>query len=290
MAFSLSAFRKNLRYETAASAMQIQAHLKQLAELDKLAEQKKKQYTTAAVVFGILAFVGFFITAGSEMFFLLYVVGALIAATIVTSIIAGRWNRIDLADVRYRLPQQLVEMLDRDTAKDAAFNIRLDFSVPTIKRKQTGQAPYPRKRGWKQAFYEDPWLHMSGQFLDSTTFDLTLTDFVVVRSGTKRSRSGKIKHKRKVKVKGCEAALMLKFPRKKYGAISVLQSDLPQAVNLPSDVVLKQIKANDHQLMLRAKAPVAACRPEQLYQLVTQLFLSAYQALNLSKELSKASV
>lgn len=289
MAFSLSEFRKTLLYETSASAVQIQAHLKQLIELDKIAEKKSRQYSITAFACGALALVCF-ILAANELFFFLYAVAVMIVLMTIAIVFATRWGRLNLADTRYELAQQVIEMLDRDTAKDAAFNARLDFSDPTVKRKKTGQAPYPRKPGWKQSFYEDPWFHLSGQFLDSTHFDITIKDFVVVRTGFKRSRSGKSKHKRKVKNKGCEAALMLRFPRKKYGAIGLLQSDLPQAVNLPDGVVLKQIKANDHQLVLRAKAPDSICNTQSLYRLITQMLLSAYQALNLSKALSKASV
>ncbi len=289
MPFSLSSFRKQLRYETSASAGQIQAHLKQIAELDKLAEKKKKQYTIAAITAVILAFVCLF--SSTAVPFFMFVMVAFIVLAVVVCILGSRWGRFDLFDMRYELPQRLVEMLSRDMAKNSPLDARLDFSSPTTPPKQTSQGPYPRRSGWKQAFYEDPWLHLQGQFLDSTTFDLNLIEHTVVRSGTKRSSSGKVKHKRKVKGKGCEIQLVLRFPRKKYGAISLLQADLPQAVSLPAGIVLKQIKANDHQLMLRVKAPIEACHSvDSFYRLVTKMFLSAYQALNLSKTLSKSSV
>lgn len=211
--------------------------------------------------------------------------------TAVLCILGGRWGRLNIDNLRYKLPLRLTEMLSRDMAQGAPFNARIDFSASTVQRKQTAEGPYPRRSGWKQAFYEDSWLHLQGQFLDSTTFDLSLVEHIVIRSGTKRGRSGKVKYKRKVKHKGCEIQLVLRFSRKKYGAISLLQDDLSQAMSLPPGAALKQIKANDHQLLLRVKAPAEVCNsPAGCYQLVTQMFLSAYQVLNLSKVLSKASV
>ena len=289
MPFSLRSLYDKLPYVVAASRGQIQANFKQIAEFDALAAQRSKQFAIATAIPGILAFIAFGLTEVTPFFSL---VGcAFVAIAVAVSILGQHWKRSNLLSARYELLQQLIEMLSRDMAEDASFYAYLDFSKTIIKRKIASRELYPQRRGWEQTFYKDPWIYLQGQFADTTTFDLSLVEHAVVRSGKTYSRSGKTKRKCKTKRKGSEIQLRLRFPRKRYGAMSLLQADLPQAVSLPPTVVLKQIKANDHQLSLRVKAPANACdSAEDLYQLITQMFLSAYQALNLSKTLSKASV
>ncbi|MEM6452728.1 MAG: hypothetical protein AAF703_20725 [Cyanobacteria bacterium P01_D01_bin.105] len=290
MAFDLKSFGKTLVYEGTPSGPQLQANFKQIAVQDKKAEKKRTLYFTIAIISAICAFVGF-IWAAQETAagVLLLVPIVLLLVAMVTGVLGGRWNQFAVPDLRYTLPMQLVDMLERDMAKNTAFATRIDFSAPTKKKKQVAKGPWPARSGWTQASFEDPWLRLSGQFLDNTRFALTLTELTVVRSGWKRSRSGKRKHKTKTKPKGMEAQLLLKFSRKRYGAVTALQPDLAGAVNLPQQVSLKKIKVNDHQLLLRAKVAPNSLDADGLYQLFTQMLLSAYQVLNLSKELSKSS-
>lgn len=287
MAFNLKSFGKTLVYKGSPSAIQLQANFKQIAEQDKQAEKKRSRYLIAACIFG---FGAFFTIIWASSSFGLTLASIFAAVAVITLILGIRWGRLDIPDLRYKLPTRLVDMLGRDMVKGAAFDVRVDFSNPTHKNKQTAKAPWPGRRGWTQRTFEDPWLQLSGQFLDNTLFVLMLTDLTVVRSGSKRSRSGKTKYKKKTKPKGMEAKLLLKFPRKRYGAVTALQSDLEGAVNLPQSVMLKKIKVNDHQLLIKAKVSPYGLDEDGLYQLFTQMLLSAYQVLNLSKELSKSSI
>jgi hypothetical protein len=293
MAFDIQSFRKQLRYQTSATAAQLQVNLKQIAQQDQLAEQQKKKYTTVAIACGVLCIPVFFLISVFPPAVIL-ILGLILAAAI-TGIIASRWGRLDIPNLRYDLPQRLVDLLSRDIERDAHFGMCLDFSTPTHKSKKTGTAPYPARRGWKMDSFEDPWLHLSGHFLDNTEFTLQLTEFTVTRYGWKRGRSGKNKFKRKSKFKGFETQLVLQFPRKKYGAMTLLAADLSQAVKLPPGTLLKQLKADDHQLLLRVKVPAESqilreqSALEGLYQVFTQMLLSAYQGLNLSRELSRVT-
>ncbi len=279
--FDLRSFSKTLLYQASPSALQLQDNLKLIAQQDKQAEQKKKRYLTVAIAAIVLIFGILFLLPGLAVLAVVFV-----AVAIAAFALYARWSRIDLADVRYILPQRLAEMLSRDMAKDNSFEAYIDFSVPTLKQKQTAKRAYAARSGWTEVLFEDPWLRLSGRFLDDTEFALTLNELTVVRSGYKWS-NGKRKYKSKSKPKGTEVQLLLHFPRKKYGAMSLLQPDLPQAVNLPPDVEIKRLKTNDHQLLLKVKVPSHRQSSDDLYQLVTQMLLSAYQGLNLSKELSK---
>lgn len=287
MAFELKSFSKTLMYKGSLSAVQLQANLKQIAAQDKQAEKKKNIYIAIACIAGFAAFFSFILVAETSASGIIPVV--LIIIAVVSGVLGSRWSRLDVPDLRYGLPGRLVEMLGRDMAKGSAFDARIDFSQPTQKKKQVAKGPWPGRSGWKQESFEDPWMWLSGRFLDNTVFALTLTELTVVRSGWKRGRSGKRKHKRKTKPKGMEAKLLLKFPRKRYGAVTILESSLEEAVNLPEGVSLKKIKVNDHQLLIQAKVAPNRLTTDGFYQLFTQMLLSAYQVLNLSKELSKSS-
>lgn len=287
MAFELKSFSKTLMYKGSLSAVQLQANLKQIAAQDKQAEKKKNIYIAIACIAGFAAFFSFIWVAETSASGIIPVV--LIIIAVVSGVLGSRWSRLDVPDLRYGLPGRLVEMLGRDMAKGSAFDARIDFSQPTQKKKQVAKGPWPGRSGWKQESFEDPWMWLSGRFLDNTVFALTLTELTVVRSGWKRGRSGKRKHKRKTKPKGMEAKLLLKFPRKRYGAVTILESSLEEAVNLPEGVSLKKIKVNDHQLLIQAKVAPNRLTTDGFYQLFTQMLLSAYQVLNLSKELSKSS-
>jgi len=288
MSFSLKLFSKTLVYKGSFSVAQLQANFKQIAAQDKQAEKKGKIYIAIAIVSSVAAFLAFIWAIETSVVMLLPVL--LVAVAIVTGGLGAYWSRLNVPNLRHQLPTKLIDMLSRDMAKGALFNARIDFSSSTHKSKQTTKEPWPAKPRWTQAFFADPWLRLSGQFLDHTQFELTLTEIAVVRSGWQRSRSGKHKHKTKTKPKGAEVKLLLKFPRKKYGAVTILrQADLESAVNLPTAVALKKIKVNDHQLLLQAKVPPHGLNENGFYTLFTQMLLSAYQVLNLSKALSKAS-
>lgn len=287
MTFSLDSFRKNLRYSGSPSAARLQADLKKIATQDKKAEKKKKIYIAIAIISAVCAFFAVIWIAETGRSATLPIL--LIGVAVVTGTLGGRWNRLDVPDVRYSLPARLVDMLGRDMPKGATFETRIDFSNPADKKKKISEEPWPARRGWKQAVFVDPWLFLSGKFLDDTRFVLSMTEMTVVRSGWKRSASGKRKHKKKTKPKGMEAELSLQFSRKRYGAVTALRSDIQSAIALPPGVTLKKVKVNDHQLVLVVKVGPHTLDIDGYYQLWTQMLLSAYQVLNLSKALSKSS-
>jgi len=285
MAFDLQSFRKKMMYQGSPSAPQLQANFKQIAAQDKQAEKKKKLYLAIAIVSGVLAFFSVIWVAKANGTATVSIL--LINVSVVTSVLYTRWGRLDVPDLRYSLPMRLVDLLSRDMRKGAALDTRIDFSKATHKRKQISKGPWPARFGWTQACFEDSWLWLSGEFLDRTKFALTLTELTVVRSGWKLSRSGRPKPKTKTKPKGMVAELSLRFPRKRYGAVTVLKRSLAEAVNLPQGVALRKVKVNDHQLVLSAKIPPGCLGLDGFYQLFAQLLLSAYQILNLSQKLSK---
>lgn len=306
MALDRKAFSQQLRYQRSAAAPQLIADMQEIAEQDGHAEQQQRKFIAIAVGFGIATFGSFFLLETAIGPFL--IVGSL-AITLFAGILASRWNRANISNYRYQLAQSLVEMVARDMAPRAPLQMRLDCARSIQSAKKIDTIPHPYRKGWKIDRYRDPWFQLKGEFLDSTQFDLGLTTLAVSKHGWSRSRSGKSKHKRKNQLSGFEVYLTLTFPRKQYGAVTALQSDLEAAVRLPEAAQLKQLKVSDRQLGLKVKVSgqwsalsqtrTAASRDKlrpdgqdpidstALYQVVTQMFLSAYHILNLSKTLSQ---
>jgi len=289
--FSLESLKETRMYQATSSATQFRDDFRRVFNYSAEARKKKKRYDLIAMGTGTLTFFGFFWAVSVPLLFFIPLISLIV--TIRMIMLGKRWRYLHIrsSDVRYQLPLELSEMLSRDMAEEAPIDMKIDFSPPMLLAKLVHEAPWPKRKDWKQQLFEDPWLQLSGCFLDGTFFTLKLSELTVIRSGYKRGSSGKRKFKTKIKPKGMDACLMLNFSRKKYGAITALQSDLINAINLPPDVQLKKLKANDHQLMLSAKVPAYESQTaRQTYLVFTQMLLSAYQCLNLSKVLSKSSV
>lgn len=303
MASGLILFRTRLLYRRSGTETQFQADMDKIAALDKRSEKLSQWYAKLSALGCIGGLVSIFVVAFSLValedklnddliLLILTIPGWLALLYWLTSYVAQYYERTNVPDIRYGILPPLAKMLARDMAEAETLNARIDFSSPTLKKKRTAKGPYIKRRGWKQALYADPWFRLSGKFLDNTEFTLSLKEFAVVRSGVQRSRSGKMKRKTKTKSKGVLMTLLLKFSRKRYGAIALFQEDLSSAVVLPSGIQLQKIKANDHKLFMQIRVPAHShllMSSDGIYQLFTRMLLSAYQVLNLSKTLSKAA-
>ena len=297
MALDMKAFRKKLRYVNKSPSSTVLADLNAIARLDQHAQKQKKKFGTI----GWLCFVGSVIVwivaaivaenSGSSLPGMLAILGAIaFVVSIVCAVIHSHWNRVDVPDVRHQLPKQFLDMLGRDMARGSAMNLGIDFSSPTQKRKKTHTGPHPYRARWKRDYFEDGWLSLQGEFLDGTTYTLKTNELWIRSHGWKRSRSGKSKHKSKIKPKGMELELFLHFSRKRYGAVAVLEQDIANAIKLPSGAQLKKIKVDDNKMGLRVKiAPssLSGFNPKLVYDTTASMFLSLYHVLNLAQKLSK---
>ncbi len=284
MAFDLTQVKRNRWiYETTALAPRIQLDCKEIAQYDQQMTKRRRIANTTLIISGVAIFASIFLASVlGAIPFLIALIPLLVG--IVLRII---WRSVDIPDMRYQVVEQLVDTLSRDMAPDTPFHLKLDFTPSNKKHKQIDTVPYPARSGWKMDRFRDNWLVLTGQFLDGTHFTLSLTELMVSRYGWKRGRSGKSKFKRKNKSKGVELELDLQMPRKRYGAVQVLQQDIQSAIQLPENVRLKRIKVDENSLVLGIKASPSFLDQTSLYKLIMQLFLNAYHVLNLAKELSK---
>jgi hypothetical protein len=90
-------------------------------------------------------------------------------------------------------------------------------------------------------------------------------------------------------LRGSEIILKLSFSPRQYGAIKVLREEAQGAIQLPPGVEMKGLKMTDKAILLNVKIPPdsGAKNQEALYKIITMMFLSLYQILNLAKMLTK---
>lgn len=283
MAFDLATFKRNqLTYETTASAQRIQLDCQQIATFDKKIE-KRKGIASAFCIISVICIVLSCFIVESNPIPLVLSIGAFLIGLGLMSLVSG----LDIPDLRHQLVPQLLETLGRDMDDSANYRLQLKCTPCNHKKNKVDTIPDPHRRKWKIDRFRANWLNLGGQFVDGTQFTFSLTELAISKYGWKRSRSGKNKFKRKNKSKGLELILKLEFSRKRYGAIQLLQEDIKSAIQLPENVRLKNIKANEHMLMLMIKAPPEYLSIEVLPNLFTQLLLNAFHVLTLAKQLSK---
>ncbi|MEO1093700.1 MAG: hypothetical protein AAFX01_02220 [Cyanobacteria bacterium J06638_28] len=292
MAFDPAALKRSPHtYQTTATAARIKLDCQAIAEFDKQLEQQANLATTLIVIGVVALFLSFLGSALLGNAVLLYIILPLALGAIITgSVLNLQTQGLRIPDIRYQLVLELIDILSRDMEENAFLHLQLNCSPTTHKLKKLDTIPHPSRpgrRGWKIDRFQDNWLTLGGTFIDDTNFSLAVIERAIAKYGWKRSRSGKRKFKRKEKSKGIELSLDLQLPRKRYGAIQVLQQEVSQAIQLPPQVRLKRLKISDRSFFLSIQAPPELVEHHALERLVTQLLLNAYHVLNLAKQLSK---
>ncbi|MEM0979231.1 MAG: hypothetical protein AAGH78_03050 [Cyanobacteria bacterium P01_H01_bin.58] len=292
MAFDPAALKRSPHtYQTTATASRIKLDCQAIAEFDKKLEKQASLATTLIIVGVAALFLSFLGSALLGNAVLLYVILPFALGAIITGgVLNLQTQGLRIPDNRYQVVPELVDTLSRDMEENAVLHLQLNCMPTTHKLKKLDTIPHPSRpgrRGWKIDRFQDNWLTLGGAFVDGTNFSLAVIERAIAKYGWKRSRSGKRKFKRKEKSKGVELSLDLHFPRKRYGAIQILQQEVSQAIQLPPQVHLKRLKISDRSFFLSIQAPPEFVKSHALKQLVTQLLLNAYHVLNLAKQLSK---
>ncbi|OUL33383.1 hypothetical protein BV372_17000 [Nostoc sp. T09] len=292
-------FRKNLTYTAKANVSTIIADLQELAGIDQLAELQQSKYAKRALHY-FYGVIGCFVL-GFMLLFLMEkfpAVSLLILALFLGIIILlfaiiyelfkkFKLRKLNIINYRYKVTQQIVEMLARDMDAASELEIQLSFKPTKIKENIAETIPHPTKRDWKIDQYQNEWLRLKGQLLDKTRFLLTATDVSKTQYGWKRS-SGKSKYKTKTNDMGLDVILSLNYPQRRYGAIKILQNEISSAINLPYLCSMRNVKLTEKALHLSVRmAPQVADNGKHIYETIMMMFLSLYQVLNLAKVLSK---
>jgi hypothetical protein len=115
-----------------------------------------------------------------------------------------RLKRRDIPNTMRFCVLPLVALLREDMEPDAQLLLRADFTGGIRREKQAaGGGPLPKGNyiSGTQTFYNDPWFEGEGTFADGSNVAWSVNDLIRQRDITKRGRSGKIKSKRKFKVR-----------------------------------------------------------------------------------------
>lgn len=307
MSVDLDTLQTTLDYRIHGPLTTILSDLEQVAALDRTIKAQTKLYQQwfgwLLVITSLLLFFSFSVPWS----FPLTVAAGI--GVVVTGWRLNQYRQRGMPSYRYQLMPQLLDMISRDLDPQHALDLHLVLSPALKPDKQT---PPLQHHGWKVSQFKDSWLRLEGQFLDNTRFLLISTEEWIQKSGSSVGSSGKRKYKTKTKPKGFTFELTLSVPRKIYGAVTMLKNDASAAIKLPRHAILKQLKLSDNRLYLKVKSSIhplpnsgilnnstvqSATRSEvnsdssdsievDLYQLITALFLSSYQILNLARTLS----
>lgn len=308
MAINWRKFRQTLRYANTAAHQEIMADLDAIAGYDKREDNLKQRrqnvlILASALLSGLLLPIilkAAFGTWPQPSFWLLpmWVMMAfqcyilLGGVSLALSIFLGLDHHVQYTVDKYRhtTAALTLSMLGRDIAQTEIVNVTLACNALKQRRwleflRLIKTQAHPQRLGWKIESFTDRWLMLSGKLLDGSLFNLAVTEYEVRSYGYKRGRSGKSKPKSKPKSKDLRLNLILTVPRKKYGALPVLQDEALGAIKLPESAKVKRLKVGDRRLHLAVKLDPSG--KDMTYQVITMMFLSLYQILNLARKLSK---
>ena len=286
--FDIGGFKASLKYSVIDRADQIVTDMEGLRRFDAEVEKKVAILTkVGALGIAVLVIGGVtgFIVEKPILGISAVVVGLSLA--IVGFSLRFFGQRSNLEDRRYRFVAGLMTLLSKDIAQDTPVTARVDF------RSQNDPEKLDRKGRvgpWNVNFFIDDWLQLSGQFMDGTKYSVTLIEKFQERHRTKRSASGKIKHKSKTK-SSSEAIVTLKIKPKHYPRANQVFKIARRAVKLPPWVSVKSIQADEQSLTLRTATNVdwnARSGAEEdvsrdAVNWVAMHFLSLYRILHASR-------
>jgi hypothetical protein len=298
MALHLDDFKSSLIYQQQCTAAEIAADIEHLRRLDQETEGELTMwlYVLIASILVIVGCAAAAIMIGGVAVFAAMPVGVLaLIGLIIAAVQRWRLGEFDLENRRYELVHGMLNMLGRDMDKSQKINIRLDLRTPQHDHKLRGEGVRGR---WNVKFYHDPWLEMRGKLLDGTVFDI----YVVEKYQARGKWGGRRGNKWKTKDRTATEVIVELTPKaEKYPKIDNMAEQLYGAVRLPQWVTIKLLHMHQGTLLLRVVTPAAwDCPPPPEpgkhptptsyngVDLVSLMFLSLYQPLNLTRAVDKA--
>ncbi|MGE0709081.1 MAG: hypothetical protein AB7N76_00305 [Planctomycetota bacterium] len=293
MAFDPVRFKQKLIYEAKARPEVILSELRQVEAYDRAAEQR---VSTFNIVFPIVAFAVFLVVLFVVMSMARHKdpgacfcvgMGVFFPAMIVFGIVQSQLQRHDLEDARYQLLRRLLKVLAADMAPEDPVAVRLDMEPVHAEHKQA--QPNGGRGRYTIRYSKDPWLSLTGRFVDGTRFRVRVTQLTESRLHAKGQKS-----KEKVQLL---VDLQLRPKAKRYAHLETIGADARRAVQLPVGAALKGCQVTAGEVALRAgvkhksfNGELTAGQKVDLAECVSLLFLSAYQVLNLSRRLTRRGV
>ncbi|MBX9686456.1 MAG: hypothetical protein K2X27_07110 [Candidatus Obscuribacterales bacterium] len=266
---SVAALKKTLLYERSTDISSLVGDLREFSRFDKVVESRQKFWVILTIIVLIAS-----ITCLAMN--LSYAAALGFAALFFSVYKATSWARFNLANERYLLAEQLLELFGRDLDESVPVSLRLHFDK-VIKKENVIKADGLRTR------YKHNWLTLSGRLIDGSKFSCRVAEMVHVK-----------RRKGKVKAKGYALSLSLSFSRKRWGELKCTNERSGSLIKLPAQTYLKSCKIRGNVLHMNAKleaqfgkkAPQLA---EILSQGITMLLLSGYEILHSGQSRSESS-
>lgn len=295
MSVDIADFEKTFVYQRTATIPEVTADLKTIGQFDAYHEQQKSKWGKGMATSFFIGLVSF-ILIGTANSFQQYAVVAIIwlglcfCAFIVCAIKRSKHGASDLANRRYELLEEVLRLLEKDSASNEPVAVRIDLQKPDHATKRVREG---KVGPWNVQYFLDPWLELSGRFLDGTSYRLQGLEKYQARRKTYRSRSGKSKSKSKSK-SALQVTLSLKPNPKRYAESEELSAKLKQSLQLPPWSNQKFVGVHKDRLLLTALTPadwhgkpIPPNPDDDSFfsgpHLVAMMFLSLYQALNQSQ-------
>jgi len=286
MAIDIQQFRREGCYQAKDSPQAILADMTVIRGLDATAESKQGLWGWLSVLFLVVGIIALFVGGPGPIIGLIFLVGFGVAL-----FVRSGHKSSNVENRRYELVAGLLPLLEADMNPDALIDISLDLREleDGAKLDRTDELGRTTER-----YYVDPWLKISGRFLDGTSFQIGFLDRMRVRHVVKYSASGKRKSKTKRKAK-LSIVVQLKVKPDRYPALSHVVDGSKGAVQIPPGCVVLGLKSNGPSLSLKveppeywdAEVPGEPAADPSGANIIAMMMLSLYQVLTLAKTIDK---
>ncbi|MCX7423645.1 MAG: hypothetical protein NT013_29480 [Planctomycetia bacterium] len=295
MSVDIAEFEKTFVYQRTATILEVTADLQTIGQFDAYHERQKSIWgyaIAACVLTGIGSFMMLSMTNTLPQYPAISFcwLGLCFCAFIVCIVKRLKHGASDLTNRRYELLEEVLRLLEKDSPSNEPVEVRIDLQKPNHATKRVREG---KVGPWNVEYFVDPWLELSGRFLDGTSFCLQGLEKYQDRRKKYRSRSGKSKTKSKSK-SALQVTVSLKPSPKRYAESDVISTKLEGALQLPKWSRQKFAGVHKDRLLLTTLTavdwhgkPLPPNPDEDTYasgpHLVAMMFLSLYQALNQSQ-------
>ena len=148
--------------------------------------------------------------------------------------------------------QYLLELLSADIPEEQEISVSVDFEEHNAEAflLEEGKVSY-----WDVKYHSHDWLNVQCRLLDGSKLDLSVTEKQQDRHRTKRSASGKLKHKYKTKSSSLVSA-RIRFKEKNILPSVANSDEASTAIRIPG-AELRKVNASQTEITVVAKYPLS---------------------------------
>ena len=272
MAIDAAQLRKTGIYDARAPLPSLLADLEQIGGLVQAAEAMRHRvriYSGLAMILGIVcAILGGII--GSTVFsFLCFLTFAAGVGLFIYSFITGR--DFHKHHDRYELLRDISKGIQPDADPRAKFAVKLQMKS---NRSLVREEPFPHRKNGKQKFYEEQFLSITGELLDGTHLEESVTELARERTYTNPRGKAKSKTRRRYLLN-----VSLNYPSDAYGDARQAQQTLNEEIRVTTSAVIKSVNVTEKSIAVNTMLNAE----KEIPQASSMVCLGAYRILNLAR-------